>query len=105
MTKMTLKTFNARFPDDDAVWTISWRSATATSSIAAPVARTPSIHRAAAAECAAIGHPPPGRLSTHPHKPRDWFFVMYLFTTTRNRVSAKKSSARSEPPQDGMAWA
>ncbi|MEQ8328196.1 MAG: IS1595 family transposase [Parvibaculum sp.] len=98
MTKaMTLKTFNARFPDDEAclnhLMTVRYGSKFHCSSCGAE-AKHHRVKSRRCFECEFCGHQVYPTAGTPFERTRtslrDWFFVMFLFTTTRNGVSAKE---------------
>lgn len=98
MTKpMTLKQFNARFPDDEAclnhLMTVRYGSKFHCSSCGAE-AKHHKVKARRCFECEFCGHQVYPTAGTPFERTRtslrDWFFVMYLFTTTRNGVSAKE---------------
>ncbi|MBX3492030.1 MAG: IS1595 family transposase [Parvibaculum sp.] len=97
MTKMTLKTFNARFPDDDAcldhLMAVRYGHKFHCGTCGAD-AKHHRVKGRRCYECEFCGHQVYPTAGTPFERTRtslrDWFFVMYLFTTTRNGVSAKE---------------
>lgn len=98
MTKaMTLKQFNARFPNDEAclnhLMTVRYGAKFHCSSCGAE-AKHHKVKGRRCFECEFCGHQVYPTAGTPFERTRtslrDWFFVMFLFTTTRNGVSAKE---------------
>ena len=97
MTKMTLKKFNSRFPDDDAcldhLMAVRYGHKFHCGTCGAE-AKHHRVKGRRCYECEFCGHQVYPTAGTPFERTRtslrDWFFVMYLFTTTRNGVSAKE---------------
>lgn len=98
MTKaMTLKQFNARFPDDDAcldhLMTVRYGHKFHCGTCGAE-AKHHRVKGRRCYECEFCGHQVYPTAGTPFERTRtslrDWFFIMFLFTTTRNGVSAKE---------------
>ncbi len=99
MTKksMTIKQFNARFPDDDTCLDHIMRTRygeTFSCTSCGTDARYYRVKKRRCYECEHCGHQVYPTVGTPFEKTRtslrDWFYVMFLFTSSRNGVAAKE---------------
>lgn len=93
----TLRQFEARFPDEDACLEHLMRTRYGAKHACAKCGREARYYRVKARrsyECEFCGHQVYPTAGTPFEKTRtnlrDWFYVMFLFTTTRNGVAAKR---------------